>query len=48
MGITSAEFRGKLAQHHILAYYEVPLISAKELGLGTISAQPVLDYELDF
>ncbi|AFY70816.1 hypothetical protein Pse7367_2558 [Thalassoporum mexicanum PCC 7367] len=47
MGITSTEFRGKLAQHHIMAYYEVPLVSAQELGLGTISAQPILDYEFD-
>jgi hypothetical protein len=44
MGITSAEFRGKLAQHHILAYYEVPLIAAKELGLGVVSAEPIIQF----
>jgi hypothetical protein len=50
MGVTSAEFRGKIAPHHIQAYYEVSLISAQELGLGVVSAEPImgLGYELDF
>jgi hypothetical protein len=44
MGATGAT-RGKPAPHHILAYYEVPLISDKELGLGKLRAEPDFDFE---
>jgi hypothetical protein len=44
MGATGAT-RGKPAPHHILGYYEVPLISDKELGLGKLRAEPDFDFE---
>jgi hypothetical protein len=44
MGATGAT-RGKPAAHHILGYYEVPLISDKELGLGKLRAEPAFDFD---
>ena len=44
MGATGAT-RGKPALHHILGYYEIPLISDKELGLGKLRAEPAFDFD---
>ncbi len=46
MGVTGGS-RGNPEPKHILGYYEIPLISAKELGLGTLSAQPLFGFDLD-
>jgi hypothetical protein len=43
MGVSGAS-RGKPADGHILGYYEVKLRSPKELGLGTLRAEPASDF----
>ena len=43
MGVTGAS-RGKPDNGHILGYYEVKLRSAKELGLGTLRAEPAEEF----
>jgi hypothetical protein len=45
MGITGAS-RGNPAPNHILAYFEVKLITPEELGIGTLLYQPLLDFDL--
>jgi hypothetical protein len=47
MGATGLS-RGNPDLHHILGYYEVKLIPAKELGLGTLRAEPTFDLDFDF
>lgn len=44
MGVTGAT-KGKPAPRHVLAYYEIKLIDAKELGLGKLLAQPAFDID---
>jgi hypothetical protein len=44
MGNTGAT-KGKPAPRHVLGYYELKLIDAKELGLGKLLAQPAFDID---
>ncbi|MEE3715642.1 hypothetical protein V2H45_02660 [Tumidithrix elongata RA019] len=44
MGVTGAS-RGNPEPRHILGYYEVELIPAKDLGLGTLRSEPMFDFE---
>jgi hypothetical protein len=45
MGVTGLS-RGNPELNHILGYYEVKLISSKDLGLGTLRSEP--DFDFDF
>jgi hypothetical protein len=47
MGVTGLS-RGNPEINHILGYYEVKLISSKELGLGTLRSEPDFDFDFDF
>ncbi|CAN1212031.1 Stem cell self-renewal protein Piwi [Tumidithrix helvetica PCC 7403] len=44
MGVTGAS-RGNPEPRHILGYYEVQLIPAKDLGLGVLRSEPMFDFE---
>jgi len=44
MGVTGAS-RGRPEPQHILGYYEIKLIQAKELGLGTLKSEPSFDFD---
>lgn len=46
MGVTGLS-RGNPEPKHILGYYEVELISARDLGLGKLISQPVFGFDMD-